>query len=197
MKRYILSLFVCLVTVFSIAQNTRWNSKTCVYSDFTNGFAWSFPVSDWEITSGGEKHTVFKIYESNTMITAFINIRPTTTNKDIPDDIFLIHEKLEKMENLLEKEVERVSGQKVTENTRKKTRFGGKNAIKRRYITEFVDDRYEEPLRVITFTYHFIYNNSIWAVTLKCDKDIYDLMLKQENYNIEDIFKGFRFIHAQ
>lgn len=196
MKRFACLLYFFVLCTIILAQSTRWNQETCVYSDFSNGFSWRLPVSDWELTSGDEKHTVFKAVEMNTNITAFVNINPIETNKSFSEDIFRIYDKMVAMEDQLEKQAERVTGQKTVQNHRRKVRFGGKNAIKRRYITELVDDRYNEPLRVITYTYTFIYNKAIWSVTLKCHKQVYDLLL-QENLELEDIFKGFNFIHIQ
>ena len=207
MKRFLFIISLCLIHTICplqilglnsdttiIEQDTRWNPKTNVYSDFKNGFSWSFPPLDWEISSGTERHTVFKVIESNTGLTVFVNVNPITTSKNPPNDIFQIYEKLASMEDVLESQVEKVTGAKIIENSRKKTKLAGKNAIKRRYITKMEDDRYEKPMQVLAITYSFIYNNSTWSISIKCHKEIYDYLISQ-NYNIEDIFKGFQFIH--
>ena len=208
MKKYLLPIFLlCLVhftctfqlygtnsLIYKTEQNNRWNSKTNVYSDFKYGFSWSFPSFDWKISSGTERHTIFKIVESNTGITVFVNVNPMETNKNVPNDIFLIYEKLTSMEDMLESQIEKVTGAKIVENSRKKTRLAGKNSIKRRYITEMEDDRYETPMQILAITYSFIYNNATWSISIKCHKEIYDYLISQD-YNIEDIFKGFQFIH--
>ena len=196
MKRWLSSVVLLSVCIVMLAQNTRWSQKDCIYSDFKHGFSWQLPVLDWKLTTGNEKHTVFKVVETNTSITAFVNINPIDTNKGFSEDIFRIYDKMVQMEDQLENQAERVTGQKTIQSNRRKARFGGKNAIKRRYITELVDDRYNEPLRVITYTYTFIYNKAIWSVTLKCHKQVYDLLLR-ENLELEGIFKGFNLIHIQ
>lgn len=207
MKKFLFIAFLCWIhfvfpfqifglnsQIFKIEQDTKWNPKTNVYSDFKNGFSWSFPPLDWEISSGTERHTIFKVVESNTKLTVFVNVNPITTSKNPPADIFLIYDKLVSMENMLESQVEKVTGAKIIENSRKKTKFAGKNAIKRRYITKMEDDRYEKPLQVLAITYTFIYNNATWSISIKCYKEIYDYLMSQD-YNIEEIFKGFQFIH--
>lgn len=146
---------VCSLQIFGlnsdtyiVEQDTRWNKKTNVYSDFKNGFSWSFPPLDWEISSGTERHTIFKVIESNTGLTVFVNINPMSSTKNPPYDIFHVYEKFTFIDDMLESQIEKVTGSKVVENSIKKTKFAGKNSIKRRYITKMEDDRYEKPMHV-------------------------------------------------
>ena len=190
-----LLILLLLFPVLCFSQTSKWDSESKIYCDYQNGFSWQLPIEfEWRKELGTEKHTVFKVFDETTGITAFVNIVPIVLDTAKETDIFVLYDRYVKAEAELRKQQEYVTGEKTVESSMKKVSFAGKNSIKRFYTTEINDDRYEKPFRIVATTYTFIYDKSTWSISIKCYKEVYDYF-KEGGFPVEEIFKGFTFIN--
>lgn len=190
-------LFLLLVSLPAYSQNEnakeRWDSESYVYSNFKYGFSWLFPTDiKWEKIGGSALHTVFKVKQPDTAITAYVNINKIES-EPADKDIWDFYEKWNTMIEHLSKQAYQMTGEKTLQRNAKKCLFCGKRAIKQRYTSSIEDDRYPKPLCLITISYYFIQDWHMYSATIKMPQEVYEA-LSTNDLNPEDIFKGFALI---
>lgn len=186
----ILLLFNCLF-VKAQESNNKWDPYSCVYSDFYHGVSWSFPSDiTWDLTSGTEKHTIFKVVQPETQVTAFINankIEDANIN-----DIWKVYDYIVAQSKEIDRQIEANTGEKIISHTFQKCIFCGKHAYKTFYQSSFIDDRYDSPIEMVSMSYCYAWNGYSYSVTVKSYKLIYDEAGEEA---IQDLFKGFTIIN--
>lgn len=148
---------------------------------------------DWERVVGTEKHTVFKIVQPDTDITAFVNVNKIQS-KDIENaDMWDVYDKIVKQFKEADKLIEANTGMKTLNHIFEKCIFCGKHAYKAYHHGSLKDDRYDDALEIISLSYSYAHNGYTFMVTVKSYKEVFDLA---EEY-IKDIFKGYTIVNTQ
>lgn len=194
MARFLLLILLLIGCNFSAySQAERWDPKNCIYSNYHFGFSWTFPSDvTWEKIVGTEKHTVFKVVQPDTDITAFVNVNRVESNETDAIDIWKTYDNIVANYKKIDKYIEENTGMKTVSHTFEKCIFCGKPAYKSYHHSSFIDDRYDEPLEVISLTYSYAYKGFTFMVTIKSYKSVYEII---EKY-IQDIFKGYIIVNS-
>lgn len=173
------------------SQTERWDEKNYIYSNFEYGFSWSMPSDvEWKKISGTEKHTVFKIRQPDTQITAFVNANPI---ENMNADVWDSYERMIQQHKEADISIEQMSGIKTLNHAFKKCLFCGQHAIKSYSHTSMFDDRCNEPIEVIGITYWYAKNGYIYAVSVKTHKQVYDFV----GDFMAELFKGYSIINRK
>lgn len=174
------------------SQDERWDSKNYIYSNFQYGFSWTLPNDvTWDRIVGTEKHTVFKIVQPDTNITVFVNANKIESNDAKNADIWKVYDTIVKNSKKYDELVEKNTGIKTISHTFEKCIFCGQHAYKAYHHGSLKDDRYDEPLEIISLSYSYAHNGYTFSVTIKSYKFVYDEVAEY----IKDIFKGYTIVN--
>lgn len=174
------------------AQNHRWDAEQYIYTDFDNGFYWAFPHYEcrtWEKQIGLEKHTVFRAYQPETDIVAFVNVNKLEKEPKY-SDIWDLYGQYEKLLNYADSIAYSRTGEKIIDRTISKSILAGQHAIKTTYKSTITDDRFKTGKVYYATTYSVYGNNATYRISVKTGEAYYKKYGQEE---VNDIFKGFGF----
>lgn len=182
----VFALFICMACANAEAQNERWDSKSCMYSNYTYGFYWKLlPDIKWIKVPGIEKHTVFRATTAKDIMTCFVSVSSEDgQHKYDPWETF---EYLKSKMNQVDEIIYENSGEKITDRTFLKCIFCGRKAIKTTYTAIVNDDRYDEPYVIKAIDYIYTYNNRTYIVSAKMPLELYNNVKN----SVSDLFMGY------
>lgn len=175
-------------TIKNVIENERWDKDNYIYANYKYGFHWALPPDiKWTKTIGTEKHTIFKVSAANGGIVAFVNANVLEKRKKQTQTFWDVFEKYKSLTLEMDNKIYDATGEKITERTFDKYVFCGKKSIKTTYVSIINDDRFFDPLITKTINYIYLYNNTIYTVSVKMNTELY----KKIEKDINIFFKGY------
>lgn len=181
--------------IYSGEEIERWDPNSCVYSNYKYGFVWVLPSDlEWHYVAGTSKHTIFKVVEPVTQMTVYANITSyegvDLRNVDFWDGFETMKKARQEANGIMQAN----GGDQINDISFEKCTFCNRHAAKEYFENTMDDDRYDEPVKISALSYHFYHYNYSFTITVKCYKEIYDLL---GNDGIMQYFKGFNLIPIQ
>lgn len=175
-------------TIKNVIENERWDKDNYIYANYEYGFHWALPPDiKWTKTIGTEKHTIFKVSAANGGIVAFVNANVLKKRNKQTQTFWDVFEKYKSLTLEMDDKIYDATGEKITERTFDKYVFCGKKSIKTTYVSTINDDRFFDPLITKTINYIYLYNNTIYTVSVKMNMELY----KKIEKDINIFFKGY------
>lgn len=177
--------FLALALSFSLCNSQeKWDDKNDIYTNNNLYFHWDLPEEfEWTKVQPYEKHTVFKA-NSDFGVTAFVNLQ--IFNEEIPDNLWENFETIKPMYAESIKKADKVTGTKTVITDFTKCYFVGNKAIRCTSEAKLIDD--VQNMHIYSMSYQFLKWNSFWQVTVKCTKEVYDIIGEK---GLKLIFAGF------
>ncbi len=177
--------FLALALSFSLCNSQeKWDDKNDIYTNNNLYFHWDLPEEfEWTKVQPYEKHTVFKA-NSDFGVTAFVNLQ--IFNEEIPDNLWENFETIKPMYAESIKKADKVTGTKTVITDFTKCYFVGNKAIRCTSEAKLIDD--VQNMYIYSMSYQFLKWNSFWQVTVKCTKEVYDIIGEK---GLKLIFAGF------
>ena len=181
--------------LYSGEEIERWDPNSCVYSNYKYGFVWVLPSDiKWDYVAGTSQHTIFKVVDPETQITAYANVS-TIEGVDLREvDFWDGFEMMKIARNEAIKNMQSNSGNKISNLSFEKCTFCNRHAAKEYFEDTMDDDRYDTPVQTSAISYHFYHYNYSFTITVKCFKEIYEVI---DNDGMMNFFKGFNLIPIQ
>ncbi len=179
--------FLALALSFSLCNSQeKWDDKNDIYTNNNLYFHWNLPEElEWTKVQPYEKHTVFRA-DSNYGITAFVNLQ--IYDQEIPRSDFL-WENFETIKPAYAEAIkkgDKAAGTETVITDFARCYFISNKAIRCTSEAKLTDDI--QNLHIYSMSYQFLKWNSFWQVTVKCPKEVYDIIGEK---GLKLIFAGF------
>lgn len=185
MKRLI-SFFLFVVSILPV-YSLEWNTSTYSMSDDESCCGWKLPwdvYHTWERKSPLEAHTIFRVYQPQTGMVAFVNF-----NRFNKEPIYnSIWDVFDEYENILKEQDKKryAKGELISNRETFATFFNGECAICSYYISRKREQG--SSTKTHSLSYYMINKIGLYIIAVKCSDSSY---VKYGKAYMEGILHGF------
>lgn len=182
---FLFLFFISVVQVYSI----EWNASTYRMSDDKSCCGWLLPWDEyhtWERQTPLEAHTIFKVYQPQTGMVAFVNFN-RFNNEPIYDSIWDVFDEYENIIKLQD-EKRLTKGELISDRETFPTFFNGEYAICSYYLSRMENQKTGSLIKTHCLSYYMTNKVGLYIIAVKCSDSNFR---KYGKAYMEGILHGF------